>query len=83
MFLNVINLFFIIYTIMLFVKVIGSWFPNFQGSTIMRFVSHYTEPYLKIFRKLIPPIGGVIDLSPLLAFFSLKLIESFIQSFFK
>lgn len=67
---------------MLFVRVIGSWFPDFSSSPIMNFVYQYTEPYLKIFRKLIPPIGGVLDLSPLLAFFSLKLIQSLLISLF-
>lgn len=68
---------------MLFVKVAGSWFPNFSSAPIMRFVNYYTEPYLKIFRKLIPPIGGVLDLSPLLAFFSLKLLQALLISFFR
>lgn len=44
----------------------------------MRFVSHYTDPYLNIFRRFIPPIGGVLDLSPLIGFFVLTLLEKFI-----
>jgi uncharacterized protein YggT (Ycf19 family) len=44
----------------------------------MRFVAHYTDPYLGLFRKVIPPIGGVFDLSPLIAFIVLQILEKII-----
>lgn len=71
----IIRLLFLVYTLMILIRVLGSWFPNFQHSQFMRFIAHYTDPYINIFRRFIPPIGGVIDLSPLIAFFVLKLIE--------
>ena len=63
------------YTFMIAVRIIGSWFPAFSQHQIMRFLRFYTDPYLNIFRKLIPPIGGMLDLSPLLAFFGLQIIQ--------
>jgi len=83
MLVNIINLLFITYTIMLFVRIMGSWIPNLRQSKIIQFVYFYTEPYLKIFRKIIPPIGGVIDFSPLLGFFALKLLQSFLLNLFR
>lgn len=80
---NSINLLFITYTIMLFIRILSSWFPKFSNYKIFQFIYHYTEPYLKIFRKIIPPIGGVLDLSPILAFFALKLLQSFLLSIFR
>ncbi len=73
---NLIHWVFMVYTIFLLVRVIGSWFPSFAGHKMMRFVAFYTDPYLNLFRKLIPPIGGVLDLSPLLGFFTLQIAES-------
>lgn len=73
-----IRLLFLVYTIMILIRVLGSWFPNFQQSRFMQFVAHYTDPYINIFRRFIPPIGGVLDLSPLIAFFVLKLVEKFL-----
>jgi YggT family protein len=64
-----------LYLIMLFIRVVGSWFPSIAHSTFMRFIAYYTDPYLNIFRKIIPPIGGVLDLSPLLGFFVLQFLE--------
>ena len=70
-----IHLTFLTYTILLFVRVVGSWFPAFARHRIMYFVFQLTEPYLGFFRRIIPPIGGVLDLSPLRGFFALQLLE--------
>ena len=72
-----------IYILLLLVRVIGSWFPSFASTKFMRFVCFYTDPYLNLFRRLIPPIGGTLDLSPMLAFFSLSLMEKFLTSLLK
>lgn len=66
---------FTFYTLMIAVRIIGSWFPVFSQKRVMRFVRAYTDPYLNLFRRFIPPIGGVFDLTPLLAFFGLQLFE--------
>ncbi len=67
-----------LYTLLLMARIIGSWFPRFAYHPAMRFVRFYTDPYLGLFRRLIPPVGGVLDLSPLLAFFALRLLEGLI-----
>lgn len=63
---------------MIIIRIFGSWFPNFQQSKFMHFIAHYTDPYLNIFRRFIPPIGGVLDLSPLIGFFVLQLAQKLI-----
>lgn len=72
---NSVHFLFAFYTLMLFAYIISSWFPSFKNHKIMRFVAHYTEPYLQIFRKIIPPIGGILDLSPIIGFFVLRFLE--------
>lgn len=69
------------YTLVLLARLIGSWFPKFTYHPVMRFARFYTDPYLNIFRRLIPPIGGALDLSPMLAFFVLQLLERMILGF--
>ncbi|NDD58264.1 MAG: YggT family protein [Chlamydiae bacterium] len=75
--LSVIHYLFFGYTILLMARIIGSWFPSFAHSKWMRFVAFYTNPYLNLFRKIIPPLGS-LDLSPILAFFALQILENFI-----
>ena len=83
MLIRIIHTIFLIYTGMLFARVVGSWFPSFALSKWMRLIALYTDPYLKIFRRLIPPIGGTFDLSPLLGFFGLQIMENLLLSFFR
>ena len=75
---NVIQLFFYIYTMLIFARIIISWLPAWQNHTIVRFITYLTDPFLNFFRKLVPPLGGVLDLSPLLAFFVLRMGEKII-----
>jgi YggT family protein len=76
---EIIHLIFLLYTVMLFIRIALSWFPDLYKYRATHFVLFYTDPYLNIFRKLIPPIGGMLDLSPLLGFFCLRLIEGFLM----
>lgn len=59
---------------MLFVKILSSWIPEFQNSKILQFISFYTDPYLNLFRRFIPPIG-MIDISPIVAILCLGVIK--------
>ena len=78
---KVIHWIFLVYTILLIVRIVSSWVTRLAYHPAMRFVRFYTEPYLGLFRRLIPPIGGVLDLSPMLGFFALSIIERVIMSF--
>jgi YggT family protein len=65
---------------MLFVRIISSWIPELRYSKPMQFIAFYTDPYLDLFRKIIPPLGG-IDFSPILAFIALSFLEKILLSF--
>lgn len=77
---QVINLLFQVYSIMIFARIIASWVPEFQGKKFMLFIAFYTDPYLNLFRRIIPPLG-MLDLSPLIAFFVLSLLKNFLLSY--
>ena len=68
-----------IYTLVLLVRVLLSWFPNLDWSNpLLSTVSSITDPYLNAFRGLIPPLGG-LDLSAILAFLALQLVQSLLE----
>jgi uncharacterized protein YggT (Ycf19 family) len=71
-----------IYRYLIFGYVLLSWFPNARESFIGQMLGKIVEPYVGIFRKFIPPIGGVIDLSPIVALLALHFISIGIQSVF-
>jgi len=53
--------------------------PPYSRATdvVLGFLRDICEPFLRIFRRVIPAFGG-IDFSPILAIFSLQLINSII-----
>lgn len=61
-----------IYTYALIVYILMSWVPSIQESAVGRFLGRICEPYLEPFRKIIPPLG-MIDISPIVAIFTLQL----------
>ena len=49
-----------IYSFVLIVRVLLTWFPNVDmGNPVLSTVSSITDPYLNAFRGLIPPLGGL------------------------
>ena len=68
-----------VYLFVLFIRVLVSWFPNMAGNPVIGGAASITDPYLNIFRGVIPPIGG-IDLSAILAFITLNLLESLLTA---
>lgn len=64
----------------LVVRVISSWVRISEYSRWIRWTIPLTEWLLRPLRRLIPPIGGMIDLSPLIAFFVLVIAKSLLLS---
>ncbi|MFC4404653.1 YggT family protein [Gracilibacillus xinjiangensis] len=61
-----------LYSYAIIIYILMSWFPGARESSIGRMLGRIVEPYLEPFRKIIPPIGGMIDISPIVAIFVLR-----------
>lgn len=69
-----------IYLVLLFIRILLSWFPNINWyDPPFSILSQLTDPYLNIFRSVIPPLGG-IDFSPMLAIILLQFAASLLSS---
>ncbi|MBC6422226.1 MAG: YggT family protein [Hormoscilla sp. GM102CHS1] len=69
-----------IYFVLLIIRILLSWFPNIKWfDPPFSILSQLTDPYLNLFRSVIPPIGG-IDISPILAIFLLQFIQEVVMS---
>ena len=76
-----------VYFVLIFVRVLLSWIPrmpyNRYLQVVVRFISDVTDPYLNLFRRVIPPLnlgGAGIDLSPTIAMFVLLIVGSLIAT---
>ncbi|WP_272949053.1 YggT family protein [Paenibacillus contaminans] len=63
-----------IYYCMIIGYVLLSWLPNVRESFVGQLLGKLVEPYLTPFRKIIPPIGGMLDISPIIALFALQFV---------
>ena len=64
-----------IYSTLLIVRVLLTWFPGIDWSNgVLSALTSITDPYLNIFRGIIPPIGG-FDISLILAFLLLSFLQ--------
>ena len=64
-----------IFSVLLLIRVLLTWFPSIDMSNgPLSALCSLTDPYLNIFRGIIPPIGG-FDISSILAFLLLNIIQ--------
>eukprot|EP00890_Picochlorum_soloecismus_P003114 jgi/Picsp_1/3803/NSC_01315-R1_protein len=70
-----INQFLSLYNAALIGRLVLTWFPN-PPQAIVTPLATICDPYLNLFRGIIPPLGGTIDLSPILAFVVLDLFTN-------
>ena len=68
-----VNAIFIVYIVLIFANILISYIPRVPYSPPLRalldFVKETTDPYLNIFRRFLPPVGGggfALDLSPMI-----------------
>lgn len=69
-----------IYYFMIIAYVLLSWLPNVRESFVGEWLGKLVEPYLSPFRKIIPPIGGMLDISPIIALFALNFVAEGIKA---
>nr|YP_001293489.1 hypothetical plastid protein 19 [Rhodomonas salina]ABO70856.1 hypothetical plastid protein 19 [Rhodomonas salina] len=69
-----------VYLILLLVRVSLTWFPNvnWYGQPFYS-LSRLTDPYLKMFRGIVPPLVG-IDISPILGFILLQCVMQIVSN---
>lgn len=67
----------------IFARVVLSLMRVNPEGFLYNFLMQVTEPLLGFFRRLLPPLGGVLDISPIFAFFALDLVRTILLSILK
>lgn len=69
------------YIIAIVLVIVFSWFPldsNGPAYQAFVFLRRVTDPVLEPVRRVVPPIGGALDLSPMIVLFVLFTLRSLI-----
>lgn len=70
-----------IYSYVLLARALMSWIPNLDPyNPVVQFLYQLTEPVLEPVRRLIPPLGGMIDISIIVVFFAIMILQQMLQS---
>ena len=75
-----VDVFLFVYILLILIYVLLSWFRlpyNLWLNRIQRFLYDVCEPYVGLFRRVLPPLG-FIDLSPMVAIVVLVLLRSLV-----
>ena len=78
------DVFISVYILLIFVYVITSWIRLPYSpwlNRIQRFLYDVCDPYLRLFRRILPPLGP-LDLSPLVAVFALIFLQQILERIF-
>jgi YggT family protein len=75
-----VQVFTLVYFLLIFIYILMSWIRmpySIWVNRIQRFLYDVVEPYLRIFRRFIPPLGP-LDISPIVAIFVLWIVSGLV-----
>lgn len=84
---NFVQVFTLVYFLLIFAYILMSWVRmpySIWMNRIQRFLYDVCEPYLRIFRRFLPPLGP-LDLSPIVGVFALilgaRIVNAVLENF--
>lgn len=72
-----------IFTWGLIIYILSSWLPALRESAFGDFLGKIYEPLLEPVRRFIPPLGGVLDLSPIILIIGFQLFSFGLNEIFR
>ena len=74
-----VTVFISVYSLLIFAYIITSWIRlPYSFEPVQRFLYDVCEPYIRIFRRILPPLGP-LDVSPIVAIVVLVLIDRLVN----
>jgi YggT family protein len=80
-----VNALFYVYLALIFIRILLSWIPRLPYNPVLHavvtFVHDVTDPFLRLFRRVLPPVGGggfALDLSPIVAIIVLYIARAIV-----
>ena len=75
----------LVYLVLIFIRIILTWIPRIPYNRWLnagiKFVTDVTDPYLNLFRRILPLVRigpGALDLSPIVATFVLIIVSALV-----
>ena len=74
-----INVFTTVYLVAVFLYILASWFRlPYSLNPVQRFLHDVCEPYLRLWRRILPMSFGPVDFTPMIAIFALIAVSQIV-----
>ncbi|MGE5263488.1 MAG: YggT family protein [Acidobacteriota bacterium] len=77
-----INFFDLLFTLLGFAiiaRALVSWLPIDRYHPVIRVLDQITEPILAPLRRYIPPVGGMMDITPIVALILIQILQAIVH----
>jgi YggT family protein len=72
-----------LYSFVLLARALVSWIPNLDPyHPAVQILYQVTEPVLEPIRRIVPPLGGMIDISIIVAFLAIMVLQMILRSLY-
>lgn len=83
--IDIVSYLFQFYSLLILIRVILSWlnltsYRSSSSNTLVLILYRVTDPVLVPLQRIIPPIGGAIDISPVVALILLQILRYIVVS---
>lgn len=77
---NFLNLAINLYMLAIIIRAIYSWGRPDPSSRLARFIYAVTDPVITPLRRALPPLGGQLDISPLIVLIFAEIVKRFLSN---
>ena len=71
-----------VYMLMILVRALATWLQLDTRKTLVKLLCRTTDPLLARIRRIVPPMGGAIDISPVIAMLALAVLAAVLRGVF-
>ena len=67
-----------IYSLLIIIRAVLSWVQVDRRNQFARILCNLTDPVLNPIQRVVPPIGGTLDISPIIALVIVQVIKAIV-----
>jgi YggT family protein len=67
-----------IYSLVIIIRAVLSWVQVERRNQLARIICNVTDPVLVPIQRIVPPIGGTLDISPIIALVLIQLLKTIV-----
>ena len=71
-----------VYMVLILLRALSTWLQLDMRQKLVKLLCAITDPFLSLIRRIVPPIGGAIDIAPAVAIIALAILSALLRGMF-